>query len=221
VLTIADIPDRYRKGDSDGDNVARLASGVQSAMHGAIGENGSQALRRFVQAGFHFRSSEIGLQMVNASGPLSEPLSETPQLVSFAGSSLAATSYVAALDLTAAAMYRLHHGTLDANDPGREADLMSYPLAAGPPEVTTWVAECRGAHAWAVLRAVRDQFAHRWFPLHVTVVLGGPPGAFHHLEIAGQRKHVFEFLIESRAFVIDRLVAAGLLMDRFAFHSAG
>ncbi len=43
MLTIGDIPDEFRKGRTDGENVARLASGVQQALHatgGAWAANG-------------------------------------------------------------------------------------------------------------------------------------------------------------------------------------
>ena len=64
---------------------------------------------------------------------------------------------------------------------------------------------------------MRDQFVHRWFPLHITIVLGGGEGSpLHHLEIEGERKALSDFLDESRAFVIDRLVAGGLVMLRYA-----
>ena len=65
------------------------------------------------------------------------------------------------------------------------------------------------------VEGVRDRFVHRWFKMDVTIHIGGA-GELHHLEIAGQSRPLGEFLNECRDFVIDRLVAAGLLMDEYA-----
>jgi hypothetical protein len=40
VLTIADIPDEYRKGDSDGESITYLASGVRQAIHNSVRRSG-------------------------------------------------------------------------------------------------------------------------------------------------------------------------------------
>ena len=66
MLTIADIPDEYRKGQTDGENILRLASGVQEAIGDSVGDDGLDALKRFVQAGFLFRSGEIGRTMIRS-----------------------------------------------------------------------------------------------------------------------------------------------------------
>jgi hypothetical protein len=217
MLTIGDIPDEYRKGQTDGENIVRLASGVQTAIEAAFGDPGSHALRRFVQAGFLFRSSDIGRVMISESEVLGDPLQETPQFVNFAGGALSASALVGAVDLSAAAMRRLYLGPVNTPDDGREADIVKFPDEAKlPAEPIKWLRETRESEGWEVLKVVRDQFVHRWFPLHVTIVLGSGGGALHHLEIAGQRKSLPDFMNDSREFVIDRLVAAGLVMDMHA-----
>jgi len=216
MLTIDDIPSEYRKGQKDGENIACLASGVQEAIRDAVGEAGLDALKRFVQAGFLFRSSEIGRVLIRSSTSLQGPLEETAQLVNFAGGSLSASSLVGAVDLSAAAMRRLYLGPVNPQNEAREADVNSFPQANQlPPEAKTWLDQTRQAQGWEVLKGVRDGFVHRWFPLHITIVLGEET-VRHELEIAGVRRSLGEFLNESRGFVIDRLVAAGLVMDRYA-----
>ena len=96
MLTIADIPDEYRKGQTDGENIARLASGVQEAIRDSVGEDGLKALNRFVQAGFLFRGTEIGRTMNMKSATLVESLGETSQLIDFAGAALSAIALTAA-----------------------------------------------------------------------------------------------------------------------------
>jgi hypothetical protein len=218
MLTVTDIPDVYRMSQSDGENIARLASGVQTAIANAIGESGHQALLRFVQAGFLFRSGEIGRVMMRSSSVLSSELQDTIQLVNFAGGALTAAALVGAVDLTAAAFYRLHFGPMDSRDEGREADVHHFPRQNElPDDARRWLRETRDSESWEVLQGVRDQFVHRWFPLHITI----GAGFGHHLEIAGERRSLDEFLDESRQFVVDRLVSAGLVMDSYARrHSA-
>ena len=215
MLSIADIPDEYRRDVPDGENVARLASGVQTAIGEAVGEAGLIALNRFVQAGFLFRSSEIGRTMIRSSPDLQGPLAETSQLVNFAGGALSASSLVGAVDLSAAAIHRLSLGPINPRDEAREADVKDFPRKNElPADAKRWLDETRTAKEWEVLKSVRDGFVHRWFRLDVTIVLGGP--MLHHLQIAGQRKSLGEFLNESRDFVVDRLVAAGLVMQAHA-----
>jgi hypothetical protein len=126
LLTVSDIPDEFRKGKSDGENIARLASGVQNALDQALGPAGSDAGLRYVQAGFLFRSSEIGRTMSNSNVSLGEPLGEDPQLVDFAGGALAATSLAGAVNLAAAAIYRLYFGEVDSNDPAGKLTSMTF-----------------------------------------------------------------------------------------------
>jgi hypothetical protein len=217
MLTVADIPDEYRKGESDGENIGRLASGVGQAISDAFGERGIAATNRLVRASFLFRSSEIGRAMISRDWQLMEPLAETAQLVNFAGSALAASTLVGTIDLAAAAFYRLFVGQFDPADPGREADLGRFRhLDQIPAEAREWVEETKGAHGWRVLKGVRDELTHRWAPMHVTIFVGVQSGPLHHIEIDGERKALPEFLDESRTFVIDRFVAAGLILDRHA-----
>ena len=222
MLTISDIPDEYRRGKTDGENIARLAAGVQTAIAAAFGDPGLHALRRFVQAGFLFRSSDIGRVMISESEALRDPLQETSQLVNFAGGALSASALVGAVDLSAAAMRRLYLGPVNTPDDGREADVGKFPAEAKlPAEPMEWLQQTRESDGWEVLKVVRDQFVHRWFPMNITIVMGSGGGALHHLEIAGQKKSLPDFMVDSREFVIDRLVAAGLVMDMYAKGASG
>lgn len=207
MLTIADIPDAYRKGKTDGENIARLASGVQHDL----GRPGYEAGLRFVQAGFQFRSAEIGRGMTSRSAALSSSLEETTQLVEFAGSVLAATSLAAAIDLTAAALHRLYLGPISTKDPAREADLENFGSREAdlPLSARSWLEETRQARQWRSLKGVRDHLVHRWLPIHVTISPGGAPGVAQQMEIEGERHSLVQFLDDSRVFVVDRLVAAG------------
>jgi hypothetical protein len=99
MRTIKDIPDEFRKGGTDGENIARLASGVQAALAEERGPAGNAAGLRLVQAGFSFRSSEIGREMAWKSRGLEESLGESSMLIEFAGGALAATALAASLDL--------------------------------------------------------------------------------------------------------------------------
>jgi hypothetical protein len=90
MLTIEDIPDKYLKGETDRENIARLASGVQTAIRDAVGDDGLMALNRYVQAGFLFRSSENGRVMIGDYTTLGGSLRETSQLVNFAAGALSA-----------------------------------------------------------------------------------------------------------------------------------
>lgn len=216
MLTIADIPDEYRKGDSDGENITHLASGVTDAIHNTLGEAGSDALKRFGQAGFVFRSGEIGRTMIRSSSALSNPLRETPQFVDFGGGALAATALAGAVDLTAAALCRLFVGQSSARRPDWEADVGNFPGEEQLPQAAhSWLIDTRCAHEWADLKALRDQYVHRLFPMHITITLGAP-NLLHEPEIKGVKRQHPQVLDESRTFVIDWLVTAGLLMNEQA-----
>ena len=210
------VPDEYRTGQTAGENITLFASGITTAIHEAEGDRGSEALRRFSPARFLFRSSEIGQAMVRSSSALSQPLGETLQLVDFGGGALAASALSGAVDLTAATLCRLLVGQPFARDPDREADVDHFPGEDQlPPAAKDWLEETRAAPEWLWLKALRDRYLHRWFPMHITITLGAA-NLLHEPEINGVRRPLPEILGESRAFVIDRLVSAGLLMNRHA-----
>jgi hypothetical protein len=213
MRTISDIPNEFRTGNTAGENIAGLASGVHRALAAKMGTVGDDAGLRLVQAGFRFHSSEIGLEMARSSVNLSGSFGVSPQLVEFAGGLLAATALAASVDLSAAALHRLCFGPVNPSDPGREADLYDFPNADSLPDsAREWLQETRAAPRSEVLKAVRDHFVHRHFPIDVTVFPGGSPPFAQQLEIAGQRRSVAVFLDESREFAIDRLVTVGLVM---------
>lgn len=156
MLTITDIPDEYRTGQTAGENITLFASGVTTAIHEAEGDRGSEALRRFGQAGFLFRSGEIGQAMVRSSSALSQPLGETPQLVDFGGGALAASALSGAVDLAAATLCRLFVGQPFARDPDREADVDHFPGEDQlPPAAKDWLEETRTAPEWLWLKSLR------------------------------------------------------------------
>ena len=213
MRTIDDIPEEFRKGTTDGENIARLASGVQAFLLEKHGAQSGAAGLRFVQAGLHFRNSEIGREMSRRSLSLEAALGDSAQLVEFAGGVLAATSLAASIDLAAAGLYRLYFGQVEESDPGREADLHHFPRKADlPGPAKTWLQETKAAQSWRVLKAVRDHFVHRCFPIHVTVHVGSSGPHTQELEIEGRRHRVGHLLEETRAFVIDRLVSIGEVM---------
>jgi hypothetical protein len=217
MRTVADIPDEFRKGATDGENIARLASGVQQALSASHGSTGDSAGLRLVQAGFLFRSSEIAREMARSSVELQAQLRETSQLIEFAGGVLAATALAASIDLSAAALRRLYLGPINPSDPSREADLHDFPNETDLPDnARNWLQDTRDSPQWEVLKGVRDHFVHRHFPIHVTVMLGSGRGPAQRLDIGGQRHSIETFLDDSRFFVIDRLVTVGLVMHEGA-----
>lgn len=213
MQTIADIPSEFRKGMTDGENIARLASGVHQALAARHRSAGDAAGLRLVQAGFHFRSSEIARAMARSSVELQHPLGESSQLIEFAGGVLAATALAASVDLSAAALHRLYLGPINPLDPSREADVHDFPNVRGlPDQAKAWLQDTRESLHWEILKEVRDHLVHRHFPIHVTVMLGNTRGPAQQLEIGGKLHSIAEFLDESRAFAIDRLVSMGLEM---------
>jgi hypothetical protein len=208
VLTIADIPVALRKGQEDGEDIALFTAGIQQQL----GLPHEQALMRFIQAGVHFRDSEIGREMTRSPQVLVAGLGQTPQLVELAGGVLAATSLVAALDLSAAALQRLYIGPINPANPGIEADMGTFHPEGFdvPPAIAKWHTDTRADNQWSVLRAVRHHLVHRWFPVHITVTLGSRGTFLQEIEVRGERHSLERFLDDGRAFVIDRLVAIGL-----------
>ena len=75
--------------------------------------------------------------------------------------------------------------------------------------------ETRRATEWATLKELRDQYVHRWFTMHITITLGAP-NILHEPVIAEVKRQLPRVLDESRDFVIDLLVAAGLLIHGHA-----
>ncbi|MGH2634699.1 MAG: hypothetical protein ACRDHU_00890 [Actinomycetota bacterium] len=216
MLTINDIPDDYRKGATDSENISRLASGVQGRLEEAIGPDTTAALHRFVRAGFLFHASEIGRVMIGSSSRLQDALQETSQFVNFSGGVLTSSALIGALDLTAAAFHRLYVGPPYPGDDAREADLKDFPgKKTLPAPARRWLENTVGDNAWNVLQVVRHQFVHRWFPLNITLSLG-TADVSHDLEINGVRRRLGQLLDDGRAFVIDRMVAAGLVMNASA-----
>lgn len=164
LVGIAEIPADLRLGQTDGKNIARLASGVHFELDSSGVPNGGDAGLRLIHAGFRFRTSEIGRRLVASKSELSPALDDDPQLVEFAGGFAAATSLVAALDLAASALYRLHFGVPDPNAPGREVDLGWFPKAnLLPPLARKWLLDTQQSPALRTLKSVRDYFIHRHF----------------------------------------------------------
>lgn len=153
--------------------------------------------------------------MARKSEALSEALEDTGQLVEFAGGAAAATALVGAVDLSAAALYRLYFGAPRADDPSREADVNTFfgKEESLPDPAKTWLRETRGASEWKTLKLVGDQFVHRWFPIHITISLDDAR-ASRRLDIGGDVREVADFLSGGRDYVIDRIVSCGLIMER-------
>jgi hypothetical protein len=213
LLGIAEIPADLRLGETDGKNIAHLASGVHFELDSSGVPNGGDAGLRLVHAGFRFRTAEIGRRLVASKSELSAALNDDPQLVEFAGGFAAATSLVAALDLAASALYRLHFGTPDPTDPRREVDLGWFPKASLlPPLARKWLVDTQQSPKLRTLQSVRDYFIHRHFPIHATVSLGSAGAPINSVEVDGRKETIQNLLDEARDFVIDRLVTVGLLM---------
>jgi len=214
LLTISDIPDEFRTGKTDAENIASLAYGVHRTIPTNTELAGDEGGLRLVQAGLRFSSSEIGREMARSSVDLGRCWGKSPQLVEFAGGLLAATAMVASVDLSAAALHRLYRlGPVNPSDPSREADVQCFPNEGSLPDpARAWLQETRAAPEWEVLKGVRDYLVHRHFPIHTTVLPGGSPPFAQQLEIAGERRSVDTFLNDGKSFAIDRLVTVGLVM---------
>lgn len=224
MLTFSDIPDDFRRDRPDGENIGRLASGVQAELEAIHGAAGLETGLRLVQASFRFRSGEIGREMTMARSAqeVHETLTELPQLVEFAGCLLAAVSLASTIDLAAAAVYRLHFGAPSPSDPSREVDLDWFfdakrkssrkALNDLPRPFRKWLKETHEHEQWKILKGVRDHFVHRHFPINITITIGGAELATQELVVEGRIHPVSQFLNDCRAFVVDRFITVGLLM---------
>jgi hypothetical protein len=217
VLTIGDIPDDLRLGASDGENIGRLASGVGSELEEAFGSDGAEAGLRLVHASFRFRSSDIGREMVRSARALTDTLSETPQLVEYAGLTLGATMLASAIDMCAAALHRVEFKP-PFKDPRRDVDLDWFFSDRGAERrgelrevFQGWLQNVKGSPWWEELQGVRHHLLHRWVQVNVTI----GASAAQELVINKSRYSAPEF-DASRAFVVDRFVAAGLLLREAA-----
>jgi hypothetical protein len=91
-----------------------------------------------------------------------------------------ARSVATAIDLCAAALYRIGGGTprrhpeADVGTWDHRTEVAALTLA---PSLSGWIAGIRGDHSWAVLQECRDLVTHRTMPQHVTInlALPGPP----------------------------------------------
>jgi hypothetical protein len=206
-------------GHSEGMNVARLASGVQSLWETNHGAAGKDAGFRLVQAGFHFRTALMGIRRAEAVGTpsgdrLKQVLDESEdQLLAFSGAKETVTSFASTLDLAAAAVFRLYYGPMDPAHPGREHDLWNFPTDAKLPTPLAsnerdWLNRTKSAGEMKMLTEVRDLFTHRYFPRHLTI------GAFkHEFDLDGKRVAFGDLVKEMREFTIDRLVALSLMYE--------
>ena len=213
--TITDSP-FYVEGRDEGENIARLASGVQDLWSNTHGQGGKDAGFRLVQAGFHFRTANMGLRRAEIAGTelgghLKAILQEREDhLLAFSGSKEAITAFMSTLDLAAAAIYRLYYGTPYPSDPDKELDLEGFPPdsklpVALPSDEREWLTGVKGANETRRLKIVRDMFTHRYFPRDLTI------GAVdHRMDLDGRSERLGDLLEEFRVFVVDRLVALAL-----------
>lgn len=214
--SITDSP-FYVASRNGGENVARLASGVQEIWSNGHGQAGKDAGFRLVQAGFHYRTALMGIRRAEAPGTesgekLKAILGEREdQLLAFSGAKEAITAFASTLDLAAAAIFRLYYGPRSQHDPNLEHDLKSFPSdsilpSPLPPDVRDWLRQTEGANELRRLKKVRDMFTHQYFPRHVTI------GAFdHQLDLDGKRERLEEVVLQFSEFVIDRLVALSIM----------
>ena len=205
-------------GRGEGENVARLAAGVQQLWSNTHGQDGRDAGFRLVQAGFHFRTALMGVRRAEAAGTASgEQLKAVlgereDQLLAFSGAKEAITSLVSTLDLAAAAVFRLYYGPPFRNDPHREHDVDSFPSDSKlprslPSQVRDWLTSLKGANEMRRLKMVRDMFTHQYFPRHLTI-----GAAFdHQVDLEGSRERFGDLLDEFKRFVLDRLVLLSII----------
>lgn len=204
----------YHPGSGEGENIARLAAGVQRLWFDTHGQVGLEAGFRLVQAGFHFRSALMGMKRAEVAGTaqgdqLKAVLGEREdQLLAFSGAKEAITALASTLDLTAAAIYRLDYGARDDGDAYREHDLASFPADSVlrkplQPEIREWMNGVKSDNEMERLKKVRDMFTHRYFPRHLTI-----GAAFdQHVDLEGRHERLGDLLEDFSGFVVDRLVA--------------
>jgi hypothetical protein len=165
-----------------------------------------------MQASFHFHAAEIGTRMFDGPASFSGELSQDEQAGQFAGASLAATSFAAVIDLSAAAIHRFCIADPPyEGDPTRETDLGWYFTTAGKglqltTEFRSWLEWTHASAGWRELKNVRDHFVHRAFGIDI----GGPN--HQRARLADFDVHLGPFMERTRPFVVDRFVNLGLLM---------
>jgi hypothetical protein len=207
----------YDPGRSDGENIARLASGLQKRWSDTHGDGGKAAGFRLVQAGFHFRTALMGIRLAEAAGtPSGTQLKlllgeREDQLLAFSGAKEAVTALVSTLDLAAAAVYKLNYGAPFA-DPNRERDVEDFPpdsklRSPVPTKERAWLNGVRGVNEKRRLWKLRDMFTHQYFPRDLAIL-----AVFDQrvdLDRPGER--LGDLVQEFRGFVVDRLVALSLI----------
>lgn len=212
VPSMADIPAEFQVGATDGETIARFASGVQTALRRAHDQRGHDAGLRLVQAGFLFRSAEIGSEMAHRPAELEAHYAETKQLVEYAGGMLSMVALASTVDLVAAAIRRFWLGPVLDSDPGREADVQDFPdWQELPNAARRWVEATRSDSRWSQLKAARDDLVHRHVPVHITIQVGRGV-SLQELELDGERRALADWIEQSRDFVVERFVEAGLLL---------
>jgi hypothetical protein len=216
MLAITDSP-FYVSRNTEGENVARLAAGVQQKWFNQHGQPGLDAGFRLVQAGFHFRTALMGIRQAGAVGtPDAEQLKvalgeREDQVLAFSGAKETVTALVSTLDLAAAAVYRLHHGA-PFGHPDREHDVEDFPPDSKlsmplPAQERAWLNGVRGANEKRRLWTLRDMFTHQYFPRNLTIL-----AVFdQRVDLDRADERLGDLVEEFRGFVVDRLVALSLI----------
>ena len=196
------------------------------AVRQRLGEDGGEAIGRLVATGaFHLDAARFGARlysMVHSPDDYDtvRRLGETPTTLETAAANLVFRGVVTALDLCAAALYRLNAPSPGVpggrerdmawwNSPGRRASLT--------PEQASWVSSIQGSEDWTLLEEARHAYTHRTVPRHVRLQLGslvGPQGPDPEMAPVLRRGGT-EIVISGRkhdlADILPRLVAFGEL----------
>ena len=219
-FSITDSP-FYTEGRPMGDNLHRLASGVQVHLRDARGDVGMRAGKRLVSAAFQLRAALIGLRMARIASAgevgrdFSDALGEYPQIVHHSGRFLGMSALQATLDLCAATIYRLHYGDWSADYPEREADMESFPADKElVPKLTPghrdWLTATKSHHLYAALKVGRAGIQHQSPNVHSTI------GAVFRPELETVDGKLTDELAEALTdFVIDRYIALGRLLVQY------
>ena len=179
--------------------------------HEAIGRLGAVPL--VMNAWYHVGAAAVALELIeNVEDPerrraLGVLFAAPPDLLDWTAFSIGTRSVISALDVCAAAVWRLSGGR--PLNSGRERDLdeafrMQAQLTSGP--LVNWLVLAHDSPEYPTIREFRHGFTHRQVSRHVQVFLGEDRSEFVS-EVGSSRQTAAAHLRMAIPFAVDRFSA--------------
>jgi hypothetical protein len=197
----------------DWNQLAQRVNQVHRAVEAHSMDKATTAVPLVMNAWYHAGAADVALQLItNLEAPdqrdlLAKLVAAPPDLLDWTAFSLGTRSATSALDLCAAAAWRLSDGPPLKGDREQDLDQAFRDQAQLPPcPLRDWLVSAHESAEYRPIRAFRHGFTHRLVSRHVTVILGEGRSEYES-EIADFRQTAIAHLRMAAPFAVAQFSA--------------